>query len=147
MTFYFDGVETSTFTFTSDKDVSDMKMAVLFDLAVGGRFCNAADASTPKAPMMQVDWVARDEVSQAARVAVRRSPYSRYEAVVLDSTATSPAACLMSAARRCRIPVRTQRTVCRRSARVYVASVASTCPWSATSMRFDRPSSQPRLTA
>jgi beta-glucanase (GH16 family) len=57
VTFYFDGVETTTFTFASDTDVSDMKMAIVLDLAVGGRFCGPTDATTPAVATIQVDWV------------------------------------------------------------------------------------------
>ena len=77
MTFYLDGLETSTFTFTSDADVSDMKMAIVLDLAVGGGFCKASDSSTPKAPTLQVDWVRVDEVIRRRDAPLRRSPWSR----------------------------------------------------------------------
>jgi beta-glucanase (GH16 family) len=55
MTFYFDGIETSTFT--SDTDISNVRMAVLLDLAVGGRFCGDSSAATPASPTLLVDWV------------------------------------------------------------------------------------------
>jgi beta-glucanase (GH16 family) len=55
ITFYLDGVETATFT--SPTDVSGIKMALVLDLAVGGRFCNVADGSTPKSPTLMVDWI------------------------------------------------------------------------------------------
>jgi beta-glucanase (GH16 family) len=55
ITFFLDGVETATFT--SSTDVSAIKMALVFDLAVGGRFCSADDPSAPKSGTLQVDWV------------------------------------------------------------------------------------------
>ncbi|HYK95045.1 MAG TPA: glycoside hydrolase family 16 protein [Candidatus Dormibacteraeota bacterium] len=57
VTFYFDGLATSTFTVANNGDVPDMKMAIVLDQAVGGRFCGATDATTPAVATLQVDWV------------------------------------------------------------------------------------------
>jgi beta-glucanase (GH16 family) len=58
MAFYLDGIETSQFTSDpNDPQVPAMPMAVVLDLAVGGRFCGESDASTPAAATLQVDWV------------------------------------------------------------------------------------------
>lgn len=55
MTFFFDGME--VYRFESESEISDVKMVVLLNLAVGGRFCGSFTSKTPDSVTMQVDWV------------------------------------------------------------------------------------------
>lgn len=55
ITFFLDGVETTSFR--SDTDISSVNMALVLDLAVGGRFCSESSVSTPPVPTLLVDWV------------------------------------------------------------------------------------------
>jgi beta-glucanase (GH16 family) len=55
VSFAIDGVEFARFTDATE--VPDMRMAIVLDLAGGGRFCGRADETTPDTATMEVDWV------------------------------------------------------------------------------------------